>query len=60
MTDSLSISSSIIVILQLTETVVDYLTDLSETLKVRQKLLTEVSSVSDFLYLLKGSAERTK
>lgn len=60
MADPLSISASIIAILQLTGTVVGYLTDLSEALEVCQKLLAEVSSVSGFLYLLKDSAERTQ
>lgn len=60
MTDPLSISSSIIAILQLTGTVVAYLNDVRGASEDRQQLLVEVSSVSGFLYILKDLTERTQ
>ena len=60
MADPLSISSSIIAILQLTGTVVGYINDSRGASEDRRKLLTEITSVSGFLYLLKDSAERAQ
>ena len=60
MADPLSISSSIIAILQLTGTVVGYINDSRGASEDRRKLLTEISSVSGILYLLKDSAERAQ
>lgn len=60
MTDPLSISSSIVAILQLAGTVVAYLNDVRGASEDRQQLLVEVSSVSGFLYLLKDLTERTQ
>ena len=60
MADPLSISSSIITILQLAGNVVSYINDSRGASEDRRRLLAEISSVSGFLYLLKDSAERTQ
>ena len=60
MADPLSISSSIVAILQLTGSVVSYISDARGAPDDRRKLLTEISSVTGFLYLLKDSAERSQ
>ena len=57
MADPLSISASIIAVLQLTSIVAQYLQDVQGASNERQRLLDEVSSVSGMLYLhLEGSS----
>jgi hypothetical protein len=56
--DPLSISASIVAVLQLSETVVQYLNNVKNAHKDRQKILDEVSSAIGILFLLKGHAER--
>jgi hypothetical protein len=58
MSDPLSISASIVAILQLTATVVQYLHDMKDVFKDCQSLLVEISSVSSLLYTLKDLAKR--
>lgn len=58
MADPLSISASIVAILQLTGTVVQYLNDVNGASEDRQRILTEISSTSGVLFLLKDLAER--
>jgi hypothetical protein len=58
MADPLSISASIIAILQLTGTVVQYLRDIEGASEDRQTVLNEVSSNSGVLSLLKELADR--
>lgn len=60
MADPLSISASIVTILQLTASVAQYLNDIKDASKERQSLLVEISSVSSLLYTLKGLAERAQ
>jgi hypothetical protein len=60
MTDPLSISASIIAVLQLTSTVVQYLNDAKDASGDRQRLLGEVASASGLLYCLKDLGERAK
>jgi hypothetical protein len=60
MADPLSISASIIAILQLTGTVVQYLNDAKGASEDRQRILAEISSISGVLFLLKDLAERAQ
>ena len=57
MADPLSISSGIIAILQLASSVVQYLNAVRDASDERQKLITEIGSVTGFLYLLNESVE---
>jgi hypothetical protein len=58
MGDPLSVSASIVAVLQLTGTVVQYLKDVKEAPKDRQRILSELSVASGILYLLRDLAER--
>jgi hypothetical protein len=61
MEDPLSVSASIVAVLQLTGTVVQYLNDVKEAPKDRQTILSELSELSaasGILYLLRDFAER--
>lgn len=58
MGDPLSVSASIVAVLQLTGTVVQYLNDVKEAPKDRQRILGELSVASGILYLLRDLAER--
>lgn len=55
--DPISVSASIIAILQLTGTVIKYLNEVKSVSEDRQVLITEITNMTGFLYLLKGSAE---
>jgi hypothetical protein len=57
MGDPVSISASVITILQLTRTVVRYLSDVKGALEDRQRILAEVSNVSGILYHLESLSE---
>ena len=57
MVDPLSISASIIAVLQLSSTVVGYLKDVNTAAEERRQLLLEISSVAGYLYMLKDSTE---
>ncbi|MCJ1385894.1 hypothetical protein MMC17_009018 [Xylographa soralifera] len=58
MADPLSLSASIVAVLQLALTVAHYLHDVKGASDERQRLLNEVSSVSGTLYILKDFGER--
>ena len=58
MTDPLSVSASIIAVLQLTGTIVSYLRDVRGASEERQRILNEITSASGMLYGLKDLAER--
>ena len=58
--DPLSISASIIAVLQPSGTVVQYLNNVKDAQKDRQIILGELSSAIGFLFLLKDRAERTQ
>ena len=58
MTDPLSVSASIIAVLQLTGTIVSYLRDVREASEERQRILNEITSASGMLYCLKDLVER--
>ncbi|KAH0537365.1 hypothetical protein FGG08_005844 [Glutinoglossum americanum] len=60
MGDPLSISASIVAILQLIGTVVQYLNDVGGASEDRRRILGEVTSVSGILFLLKDHGERTQ
>jgi hypothetical protein len=60
MGDPLSISASIVAILQLAGTVVQYLNDVRGAPDDRRRLLGEISSTIGVLYTLKDQAERTQ
>jgi hypothetical protein len=60
MADPLSISASIIAILQLTGTVVQYLNNAKGASEDRQRILAQISSTSGVLFLLKDLAERAQ
>lgn len=55
--DPISVSASIIAILQLTATVIKYLNEVKSVSEDRQMLMTEITNTTGFLYLLKSSAE---
>ena len=57
MADPLSVTSGIIAILQLASSVVQYLNTVRDASDERQKLITEIGSVTGFLYLLNESAD---
>ena len=54
--DPLSVSASIIAVLQLTGTVIQYLNTVTGALKDRQRILLELCNVSDTLYILEEQA----
>ena len=58
--DPLSISASIIQILQFTSTVVQYLNDVKDASKECLKIRDEISSTSFLLYMLKDRAEHAQ
>lgn len=58
MMDPLSVSASIVALLQLTGTVVQYLNSVRGASEDRQKILLEISSVSGLLYRLGDLAEQ--
>jgi hypothetical protein len=60
MGDPLGISASIIAVLQLAGTVVQYLNAVKAASQDRQRLLDELISVSGALYLLKARAEQSQ
>jgi len=55
--DPLSISASIVALLQLTETVNQYLDSVKRAPKDRRKVLLELSSVKGMLYILQHQAD---
>ena len=57
MADPLSISASIVTVLQLTKDVIAYLNDARNAPKDRQELRDEISSTACYLYMLKDTAE---
>ena len=57
MADPLSVTSGIIAILQLASSVVQYLKIVRDASDERQKLITEIGSVTGFLYLLNDSVD---
>src|ERR1700722_17660266 len=59
MADPLSMSGSIIAILQLTSTVVQYLNDVNDASEERLRIRDEISSASFLLYMLKDRAEQS-
>ena len=60
MADPLSISASIIAVIQLAGTVVKYLNDVKTAAQDHQRILSELSSTSGVLVLLKDLAERSQ
>ena len=58
MADPLSISASIVTVLQLAKDVIGYLNDARNAPKDRQRLRDEISSTAYYLYMLKDAAER--
>jgi hypothetical protein len=60
MADPLSISASIIAVIQLSGTVIEYLNGVKAASEDRQRLLNEVTSISGFLYFLKDRAEQSQ
>ena len=56
--DPLSISASIITILQLTGTVIQYLNTVKGAPKDRQRILSELCNVSSMLYVLEDQANQ--
>lgn len=60
MTDPLSISASIIAVLQLSGTVIEYLNDVKGASEDRYRLLNEVTSISGLLYFLKDRATQSQ
>src|SRR4051812_8352865 len=57
MADPISISTSIIAVLQLNSTVIGYISEVSTASKDRQRVLVEVSSTQGILAALKGLGE---
>lgn len=57
MADPLSVSAGIVAILQLASSVVQYLNAVRDASHERQKLVTEIGSVTGFLYLLNDSVD---
>lgn len=57
MAEPLSITASIIAVLQLATTAVQYLNDVKDAPAERQRILIEVMTVSGFLHTLKDRAE---
>ena len=60
MAEALAIAGSIIAIIQLTGTVVQYISDVKDASKYCDRLLIELSSVCGFLYILKDTASRAE
>jgi hypothetical protein len=60
MADPLSISASIIAVLQLSGTVIEYLNDVKGASEDRYRLLNEVTSISGLLYFLKDRATQSQ
>jgi hypothetical protein len=60
MADPLSISASIVAILQLTSTIVQYLNDVKDASKECLRIRDEISSTSFLLYMLKDRAEHAQ
>ena len=60
MADPLSISASIIAVLQLSGTVIQYLNNVKGASEDRQRLLNEVTSISGLLYFLKDRATQSQ
>lgn len=60
MSDPLSISASIVAVLQLTATVVRYLNDMKDATNERQRIVSEISSAHDLLSMLKTLADRSE
>jgi hypothetical protein len=60
MADPLSISASIIAVIQLSGTVIEYLNGVKAASEDRQRLLNEVASISGFLHILKDRAEQSQ
>jgi hypothetical protein len=60
MADPLSISASIIAVLQLSGTVIEYLNGVDGALEDRYRLLNEVASISRLLYFLKDRATQSQ
>ncbi len=60
MADPLSISGSIIAVLQLSATVIGYLNDVKGASEDRHRLLNEIISISGLLYFLKDRATQTQ
>ncbi len=58
--DPLSVSASIVAVLQMTGTVIQYLNSVKGAPKDRQRLLLELSSTSGMLYVLQDQAEESK
>lgn len=60
MADPLSISASIIAVLQLTSTVIQYISDVQDASQERLRLRDEISSSSWALYMLKDRTEQAR
>lgn len=57
MADDLGIASGIIAVLQLSQEVIQYLLEVKDVNADRNHLLTEIGSLSGFLYILRERAE---
>lgn len=57
MADPLSITASIIAVLKLSTTAVQYLNDVKDAPPERQRIMIEIGTVSGFLYMLKDKAD---
>jgi hypothetical protein len=60
MADPLSTSASIIAVLQLSGTIIQYLNDVKGASEDRYRLLNEVASISGLLYFLKDRATQSQ
>jgi len=58
--DSLSISASIVALLQLTRTVIQYLNIVKDVFKDRQRILLELCTVNGTLYILEEQASQAQ
>lgn len=58
--DPLSISASLVAVLQLTGTVIQYINRVEGTPKDRQRLLLELSTVNGMLLILQDQAEQAR
>jgi len=58
--NSLSISASIVAVLQLTETIIQYLNIVTDALKDRQRILLKLCNVNDMLYILEEQASQAQ
>jgi len=58
MADPLSLSASIVTVLQLTKDVVQYLNEIRNAPHNRQEMLAEISRTAGYLYMLKDAAEQ--